>query len=73
MYWNVPTIEPFWVSGEAAEVSEAMFMVGVEGVNVPTAWVAMGSFGLASPKSMSLAPVLVNMMLAGFTSRCMRP
>ena len=71
MYWKVPTMEPFCVSGEAAEVSEAKLMVGVEGVR-PLAPV-MAISGFARPKSINLAPDLVSMMLAGFRSRWMMP
>jgi hypothetical protein len=73
MYWNVPTIEPFWVSGDAAEVNDARFIVGVVGVNVPKACEAFGTFGFASPKSISLAPACVSMMFAGFRSRWIMP
>jgi hypothetical protein len=61
------------VSGDAAEVSEAKFTVGVEGVKGAAACEAIASFGLASPKSISLAPAFVSMMLAGFRSRWMMP
>jgi serine/threonine protein kinase len=64
---------PFWVSGPAGEVSEARFMVGVEGVSgppdVPAVIVPEDPCPLAKPKSISLAPDLVSMMLAGFKSR----
>ncbi len=73
MYWKVPTIEPFWVSGDDAEVSVARFMVGVEGVKGPTACEGTASCGLAKPKSISLAPVFVSMMLDGFRSRWIMP
>ena len=66
-------MEPFCVSGDAADVSEARFMVGVEGVNGPMAREAIDNSGFASPKSISFAPALVSMMLAGFKSRWMMP
>ncbi len=73
MYWNVPTIEPLCVSGDAAAVSEARFIVGNDGVKVPRACDATGNFSLAKPKSISLAPAFVSMMFAGFKSRWMIP
>jgi hypothetical protein len=58
MYWKVPTIAPSAVSGVVI-VGEA---VSVEGTaDVPTV--------LARPKSSSLAPDFVIMMLPGFRSR----
>ena len=47
MYWKVPTIEPFCVSGDDAEVSVARFMVGVEGVKGPTACEGTTTCGFA--------------------------
>jgi len=55
MYWNVPTIAPSAVSG-AAIVGMVLWL--------PVADVG-ASCGRASPKSMSLAPDRVSMMLPG--------
>ena len=61
------------VSGPAGEVREATFRVGVEGVSgppdVPDVIVPEDPCPLAKPKSISLAPDLVSMILPGFKSR----
>ena len=66
MYWNVPTTDPCavrgWLPGGVAKVAER-----------PDAADALASDALARPKSISLAPVLVSMMLPGFKSRCTTP
>jgi len=62
MYWNVPTIIPAPVSFDGYAV-----------ISVKAAFSGAGPKCLASPKSISLAPVLVSMMLAGFRSRCVSP
>jgi hypothetical protein len=59
MYWNVPTMLPAPVMGELT-VGAALAAMA------PT--VATGR-ALASPKSSSLAPLFVSMMLPGFRSR----
>ena len=60
MYWNVPTIDPSVVSGLVA-VGGAVRSEGVA-----------GAIDLARPKSSSLAPIGVSMMLPGLRSRWIR-
>ena len=69
-------MEPFCVSGDAADVSEAKLIVGVEGVSpkvAPGFDPEIVSSGLAKPKSISFAPDFVSIMLAGLRSRWMMP
>jgi hypothetical protein len=54
-------------------VSEARFIVGVDGVNNPLVPVVTANSGFASPKSISFAPDFVSMMFPGFRSRCTIP
>jgi hypothetical protein len=61
-------MEPFCVSGDAAEVSEARFIVGVEGGSGPT---PLAMAGFAKPKPRSFAPEVVSMMFPGFRSRAL--
>jgi hypothetical protein len=60
MYWNVPTIMPSCVSGWLA--------TGLVRVR-PEAGAPGSEPALASPKSISFAPVLVSITLLGFKSR----
>ncbi len=48
-------------------------MVGVEGVNGPTAFDAIDTSGFANPKSINFALAFVSMMFAGFKSRWIIP
>jgi hypothetical protein len=62
MYWNVPTIMPSLVSLACSWVISVRALAsGAE----PDCF--------ARPKSISLAPLLVSMTLAGFRSRCVIP
>lgn len=60
MYWNVPTTIPSIVSGLCGDTNVCVSPeLGGLAVNV----------GFAKPKSISLAPLLVSMILPGFRSR----
>src|ERR1700686_1840055 len=62
MYWNVPTTVPCAVKGSLA--------AGVLKLAVRLAAGLIGlGIALAKPKSISLVPLLVNMMLPGLISR----
>ena len=62
MYWNVPSTVPF-------SVRWAGVVGNIDSPAPPTT----GPRLLASPKSSSLAPLLVSMMLPGFRSRWTMP
>src|SRR5713226_8482734 len=62
MYWKVPTTVPRCVTG-VVRVAAAVSVVPA----------ASGGAAFARPKSSSLAPDAVSMMLPGFTSRCTTP
>ena len=66
MYWNVPRTMPFSVTGE--------FAAGLDPVTVKLAAAdACGGKDFARPKSNSLTPVWVSIMLPGFRSRWTTP
>jgi hypothetical protein len=63
MYWTVPRITPCPVPGVVVAICTMPDIeIGAD-----------GAFSLASPKSSSIAPALVSMMLAGFKSLCTTP
>ena len=62
MYWKVPMITPSSVS-DFSEDASVLISEGATATGVDC------STSLASPKSISLAPALVSMMLPGLRSR----
>ena len=64
----------FWViPNYRADESQAEFTPLTRGAKFKVAVDAVDSFGLASPKSISLAPAFVSMMFAGLRSRWIMP
>ena len=68
MYWIVPITAPAVVSGDMGLASLIVLAADNKGA-LDAAAVSPDIAGFARPKSISLAPVFVNMMLPGFKSR----
>ena len=71
MYWMVPTTLPATVSGLTGVGPDMVRAADRSGADPEPA--APSVAGLAKPKSISLVPALVSMMLPGLRSRCTMP